>query len=73
MEAIMGLFAATLGSATASFLAYGPVVGAGLLSATSTQNGVTRHVVRTLTERHGLATGGWWAAPLVLRSACPSF
>jgi hypothetical protein len=68
----MGLLAATLGSATVSFLAYGPVVvGAGSLSVTSTQDGVTRHVVRTLTERHGLATGGWSAAPLVVAICVP--
>jgi len=70
-EAIMGLLAATLGTAAVSFLAYGPVVGGASISATTTQDGVTRHVVRTLTERHGLATGGWSAAPLVVAYCLP--
>jgi hypothetical protein len=67
----MGLLAATLGSAAVSFLAYGPVVGGASISATTTQDGVTRHVVRALTERHGLATGGWSAAPLVVAFCLP--
>jgi hypothetical protein len=67
----MGLLAATLGSAAVSFLAYGPVVAGASISATTTQDGVTRHVVRTLTERHGLATEGWSAAPLVVAFCLP--
>jgi hypothetical protein len=70
-EAVTGLLAAVVGSVTVALLAYGPVEGGGLVMATSIQGGVTRHAVLTLTERHGLASGGWSSAPMVVMLCVP--
>jgi len=70
-EAVTGLLAAIVGSVTVALLAYGPVEGGGLVVATSIQGGVTHHAVLTLTERHGLATGGWSSAPAVVMLCVP--
>ena len=70
-EAVTGLLAAVVGSVTVALLAYGPVEGGGLVVATSIRGGVTRQAILSLTERHGLASGGWSSAPVVAMLCVP--